>query len=1021
VAALPSVLAADGHLVLIGSGSRCSTVVIAGGERLEVVSLGAAGRIERWLSPLPVEDVRHLVRLAGVVQGPTVRPVRVFEGLDAPRDVGSLGRRLLLKASLSGAGVVSSSVPCERDDDVAKLMGLLLPVGPDESDLGVIEQSMELGPVLDWVLVGQDVPEATSVVIRIEPTFVDLRVDSARGLLLETVSSSGRTSELVVLDAAAPTAVLDWRVETKPFGRGVEVAVSAPDGSVVEVRRVGESQEALLEGPELERLRRDYGLPDGPMLAGRLGAAAAIPWRDRPAGVKTVVGSRLATGQSAQGQTPLSVRDLPSGISSSAQADDDGPPGFVVESKVVEQLLVGTSEPFSVDVVHEFVVEWPSSRSAPPYTTSAVGDSVPSPPALTTPQEASWDFTIDRAGHLVGAGHTTPCPVCGAVSCDACVEPDVVAECPACTQPACGTCRRSDSRHDTKHSRTCVDCGSVLCAACGREQRSVLCEICKARVCDNCSEGPRCGACAALEQVDSTVAPSGLHAIGHVVHRGVNGRSAVWLVRGGRRDELIRLERGEITAWRDYSGLPPEQWFVHYAASLDCPVSGVVVRDCDVAGPHAIPELLLSESVTRHAQLFAPGGASIIDHVAVERDVFVAVGEAIADTFPKHVVHHLPNERPPAPSESVDGSEASILVSPITERVTLATEGVVAATYIGEELLAVVRHPFSKPPAEGDDVSALRRLGVSIAVAEGEGCRALRATLGPLVIVSSDHGDPTHWIRLDSSGEDPRAVVLGQALLGVAAAVQVARASDCSNLTFVNVRNGTLIDRATRLVADPVHAPSQILNADEAMRLLRIPFADELAAARPRSMGPNEPLADRVPLDVEVGVRVVETWSTSAGDLVVEYQVAPGAASANEAAFDSGSLGHEFLVDRSAHLVASAKECQYCHQLSCSKCETPVQPCALCGLDRCDSCGGMHGRAPLCRACSALSASGAIRDRLRRVLGNHKVSGSDEVHSVEFHWTGRAAWSNVGRHGGAPSRVDLDSDQVRLLHELTTE
>ena len=1021
VAALPSVLAADGHLVLIGSGSRCSTVVIAGGERLEVVSLGAAGRIERWLSPLPVEDVRHLVRLAGVVQGPTVRPVRVFEGFDAPRDVGSLGRRLVLKASLSGAGVVSSSVPCERDDDVAKLMGLLLPVGPGELDLGVIEQSMELGPVLDGVLVGRDVPAATSVVIRIEPTFVDLRVDSVRGLLLETISSSGRTSELVVLDAVSPTAVLDWRVETKPFGHGVEVAVSAPDGSVVEVRRVGESQEALVEGLELERLRRDYGLPDGPMLAGRLGAAAGIPWRDWPVGVEYVVGSRLVTGRSLQGQTPLSVRDLPPGISSSAQADDDGPPGFVVEPQVVEQLLVGTSEPFSVDVEHEFVVEWPSSRSGPPYTTSTVGDSVPSPPALTTPEEASWDFTIDRAGHLVGDGHTTPCPVCGAVSCDACVEPEVVAECTTCTQPACGTCRKSNSRHDTKPNRTCVDCGLVLCASCGREQRSVVCEICKALVCGNCSEGSRCGACAALEQVDSTVAPSGLHATGHVVHRGVNGRSAVWLVRGGRRDELIRLERGEITAWRDYSGLPPEQWFVHYAASLDSPVSGVVVRDRDMTGPHAIPELLLSESVTRHAQLFAPGGASIIDHVAVEGDVFVAVGGAIADTFPKHVVHHLPDERPPAPSESVDGSEASIVVSPITERVTLATEGIVAATYSGDELLAVVRHAFSKPPAEQDDVPALRRLGASVALAEGEGCRALRATLGPLVIVSSDPGDPTHWIRLDAGGEDPRAVVVGQALLGVPAEVRVARASDCSNLTFVTVRNGTLIDRSTRLVADRVDAPSQILSIDEAMRLLGIPFADELAAGRPLAMGPKEPPADRVSLDVEVGVQVVETWSTSAGDIVLEYAVAPGAAYAKEIAFDTGSLCHEFLVDRSAHLVESAKECQYCNQLSCSKCVTSVQPCALCGLDRCDSCGGTHGRLALCRACSALSASGAIGDRLRRVLGNHKVSGSDEVHSIEFHWNSRAAWLKVGRHGGTPNRVDLTSDQVRLLNELTTE
>lgn len=175
---------------------------------------------------------------------------------------------------------------------------------------------------------------------------------------------------------------------------------------------------------------------------------------------------------------------------------------------------------------------------------------------------------------------------------------------------------------------------------------------------------------------------------------------------------------------------------------------------------------------------------------------------------------------------------------------------------------------------------------------------------------------------------------------------------------------------------------------------------------------------DAAPVHLRVDVAVEEAWYVGGQLLQLDYTVRGGSVRAEELAFDTGAFTNEFTIDRSDHLVAAPAQCHYCHDVTCSRCEDPVVPCAICGVGRCGRCGTTRLDLPLCTACSvARTITGA---RKLSKVGRHGVllKGGDNVHFVEVALTPAKGTITVTWPSGEKRSWEPQGDQMEVVRRL---
>lgn len=1000
IAALPEALAAQGHLVLLAGTAERRVVVLAGGMRRERIILNSEGQVSTWhRAHVPTDELSDLVRSAA-----THGPVKGFELTEraAPEAEGGLtslaSHTTYQIAAVGRSGLVAGPLPCDAPTSSLDLAASLL---HRDSEVRSIYLE-DFRPALEAAVAGHAVPAGDLV-----------RIESAAIRHELLISEEGVRHRVVASDEVSDDSVgfsevsgrlsfnlshgLPWTLHADRVGNALRLTLRrALDGKVVTTLAVADSS-----APDwtyhlrLDRLREHLGLPpETRLVAGQLGAAAEPGRNDGSSPVRREVLSELHV---AAAPSPFDA-EIPADVLGEhgpmAPTEYSSTTVFVVEPRVLARAFGNDARvSASVSLWHDCVDTW-QDAGVREVRYRVEGSSPVPAPEPDTAGSPSWDFRIDRSGHIVAPGEGATCELCHGELCSACSPEVRIDACNDCEQPSCGECRTGSTSdvlaQPAAQMASCHLCGGLLCPSCRRLNLAGVCEVCKQPMCHSCRSGARCVGCtsfrpASRDEIDRL--PAELHISGLSVSASSDERSSVFLVSRGIRREIVVMDGTTPRSWRSVGAVGPNDWrlawLCHDAVSSVLLESGPRAK----ASPH--PELVLLDKSERRVRLTGPSGTELVAAPAVD------------GVDPRLTIAQLHSEDPaPAFEQGRDstldglfeGGErgAPITLSSFTrlDTVTVGAEGLLITsgspsdpTTLTVPWTAAPERQADGLPIDFDQVMHAAHQDVSADLID----------FGPtrFLLLRGDDAELT-WLRVDHSETDPRLVALGQRLLGRAVPTVVSLGTLPGEPRFLHLLNAELEER----VVAPLATPSDLdvdptRTAEAAATLVDLPTAMIDADQAPFELLDEAPASDDVVV-VAVGLQVVERWKH--GDEIVEldYEIAPGELRAQQPAYDTLAPTREFTIDQESHLVAHPTSCQTCGAVACVRCVDAVSACTICASPRCNHCGPTRGEHVVCEACAAAEPLKGLRRLGASLRGT--------VH--------------VGRSRDREVRVTIDKDSV---------
>lgn len=999
---LPPVLAPTGHVVLVGNSHHRRTVVVAGGVRNEVAVVDDEGEIVSWCRGHEMGDADYRAVLALSMFG-AVADVEFKDHGPVGRDEGVLASRLTTEVA-GQWGDQTDLLPLAAEGDVSPASTWVATVlGPDA-------ELPALVPGLDdkvWDVVDDGAPEGAVAAVVTRHT-VESAVVDGDGLGLVTESDQRSTRVAVSFGEFTEDGVRSgisgaWSFSVQRVGVAALLSVTGPDlpGSEFLLTETGTQR---LDVEQMEGMRVALGVRVGRLAPGQTGAASLVEGVEGLRLVRREVEDSFIidpataiTGDEAdllQVDVSVEPAELPAAT------------GFRVGPGVVS-LLLGQDEPVvPVGIQHDVTEVW-AGESERELHYSVVGSSTPEPPMLDAPRTRSWDFTIDRSGHLVGPERIQSCPVCRSGGCSECVDGAALGACETCGQDACGTCRAARAAGVAGAGLAlpeCVGCGSGLCPDCSRSSRAAACDLCRRALCGNCGESGLCPACAQLAPVADSEVPQVLRAAGHDVVSATWRGETVYSVVGGCRSEVAVARGGELVSWADYSGLTPEEWRLVLASSTVGPVGGLDVTKVAVPEVAVAKEQMLHQQASPFVRLVRPDGTGVIAEWLFDKPGSAGVEVLVAalPTLPIDV-EHLPPTARPAAMQRARGSagKALVQVSAVAEQTWVAAEGIVTAKWNPDSVTTSVA---SYAPADRGVVpGAAATLADSVEIATAPNGSAARLTFGPVELLRLEGQGGENWFRIDGSYVDPRRVALGQHLVGRNVVADVVASTLPSEVVPLSIRNAELISRSMALA--PHYNAAEVSARTDLQPILEglgVAVPSELLAVRPPWAGSVRAgaQAPEEEIKVAIGVNVIEEWRLDGSEFDLRYSVPPGARQATELAFDTEQQSSEFTVDRNFHMAALPATCSYCSTLVCAKCEDRIRSCFVCGALACGACSSTVEGLTKCPACASLTEVGGLQKFRRVGRKGRLLQGADSQHEVEVEIAGDGAISVEVAVGG---------------------
>jgi len=1019
IAALPPQLAAVDHLVLLGSPATKRAVILGGGERRELALLSSTGELSDWRRATLPDDAEHQLLLAAAAGGPVSSIEHIDEtphGPDTETEVLAQHTSFVLGLDRDGVDVLGPTDALTAPGSITELAEHL--VGPVPSSCTF---DASLGATLEPIVRWHDVPPGTPARARTAAYRHELTV-GARGVRL--VTSGPHDQQTADVRFAEDGGHLEFELggdiggslEGDRIGDALLLRYITETGDVIRVAVIPESAAEWTHHRRLEQLRDRLALPPRTRLtAGTVDDAAPPERADGAKPSSRSVQTELALASYASPFiTPLSIDTVQrleprrGGVSEDVRT-------VVVEDAVFEASYGADTRPhLAVSAWHDCTDTWTDHGSH--EVSYRVEGSTPPPAPNLANGSRSWDFVVDAERHLAAPRQLQPCEVCGNVYCNGCGPAIGVDACERCGQPACGECRSTPATAPvTTELATCHVCSSALCPDCGREERAALCEVCEQPTCQQCLSDERCAGChefrpAQVEEIRRL--PAELHAVGLSVSISTDPRNPVYLVAGGVRREVVVLESEQLRHWRNVSDVDSDLWRLAWLAGG--PTRAVRIDMEDAPPGPAIPELVLHDRSHQIARLRNADGAVI---VAMPLD---ATGDARRTIAAAHADLPAPEHEPTSALDDLftgaaPGDEIAIEVATELDLGWLGEHGLrlLAGPSDGPRDVTIPWEPVKSATVtdfdiEFDDVSA---------VATHDGSALLAAFGDVRFLAVLRRGAVTQWLRVDSSGIDPRHVALGRLLFGTNQPLTVSTATLPGEPVFLSIANAELAARTVTPVAAVSHIDADPERTDAALGLVHLPN-ELLEATVVADSGFSAEIRSSSPVVASIGLSVAETWTFGDDSIDIAYEIPAGATEAQEQAFDTFVLTREFIVDQEHHLVTDPTGCSTCGAISCRRCERASRACTVCGLDRCERCGPTLGGRPVCTTCHALQPVKGFK-RLGAVgLRGSAFEGTASDRTVKVTVQGDEVVVTVAVEGAEPSAIGRTTDQQDEIRRL---